>query len=44
MSGEGGLQLSDIGNKNVKEYALNIRLVYAKVRIENLQNNCQRGR
>ena len=33
---DGGLQLEDIGTKNVKEYGLNTRLGYAMVRLDNL--------
>ena len=40
---EGGLQLADIGTKNVREDKLNTRFVFAKVRLDNLWKNCQRG-
>ena len=40
---EGGLQLADIGTKNVREYGLNARLGYAILRHENWHNTCTRG-
>ena len=40
---EGGLELADIGTNNVREDKLNTRFGYAMVRIDNLQNTCQRG-
>ena len=40
---EEGLQLADIGNKNVRDYQLNPILGYSMVRLENGQNTCQRG-
>ena len=40
---EGGLQLVDIGTNNVREYELNPMLGYAMVRLEILQNTCQKG-
>ena len=41
--GEGGLQLADIGTKNVREYELNPGLGYAIVRLDNWQTTCERG-
>ena len=40
---EGGLQLPGIVTKNIREYELNPRLGYARVRLDNGQNTCQRG-
>ena len=41
---EGGLQLADIGTKNVSEPDLTPRMKYIMVRLDNLrQNNCTRG-
>ena len=40
---EGGLQLSDIGTKNVREDELNPRLGYTMVRLDNRQKTCTRG-
>ena len=41
---EGGLQLADIGTKNVSEPDLTPRLKYIMVRLENqIQNTCTRG-
>ena len=41
---EGGLQLADIGTKNVSELDLTPRMKYIMVRLEKLrQNNCARG-
>ena len=41
---EGGLQLADIGNKNVREPDLTPRMKYIMLRLENLrQNTCTRG-
>ena len=41
---EGGLQLADIGTKNVSEPDLTPRMKYIMVRLENLiQNTCTRG-
>ena len=40
---EGGLQLEEIGTKNIKEDELNLRLGYEKVRIYNGKNSSQRG-
>ena len=38
-----GLDLADIGTKNVRGYEFNPRLGYAMVILENLQNTCQIG-
>ena len=41
---EGGLQLADIGTKNLSETDLTPRMKYIMVRLENLrQNTCTRG-
>ena len=41
---EGGLQLSDIGTKNISEPYLTPRMEYIMVRLENRrQNTCTRG-
>ena len=41
---EGGLQLADIGTKNVSEPDLTPRTKYIMVRLENqIQNTCTRG-
>ena len=41
---EGGLQLADIGTKNVSEHELTPGMKYIMVRIENIRhNNCTRG-
>ena len=41
---EGGLQLADIGTKNVSEPDLTPRMKYIMVRLENLrQKTCTRG-
>ena len=40
---EGGLIIEYIGTTNVREEELNPRLVYDIVRLDNLQNNIQRG-
>ena len=41
---EGGLQLADIGTKNVSEPDLTPRMKYIMVRLENLRHNtCTRG-
>ena len=41
---EGGLQLADIGTKNVSEPDLTPRMKYIMVRLENLRKNtCTRG-
>ena len=40
---EGGLQLSDIETKNIREDELNPRLGYDMVRLDNWKNTCTRG-
>ena len=40
---EGGLQLVDIGTKNVRGDELNPRLGYYVVRLDNSQNTCKTG-
>ena len=41
---EGGLQLTDIGTKNVSEHDLTPRMKYIMARLENCrQNTCTRG-
>ena len=37
------MKLADIGTKNIEVDELNPRLLYAMVKLDNLQNTCQRG-
>ena len=40
---EGGLQLADIGTKNIREEKLNPKLEYPMVILDNLHNTCTIG-